>query len=69
VFTGGEAGDVYLWDLRNMDAGYLCKYKTKKDNPPDCLAIEPRFGTLLGGGAGGITCWDLKTGTSWLELP
>jgi hypothetical protein len=65
--TGGDVRNVYLWDVRNTTAGYVQEYETFPllgGEEPHCLAVEDLHGTLLSGGRGGITCWDLKTGIS-----
>lgn len=62
AFTGGDGPFVYLWDLRFIDGGPVRQYMAATDEV-GCLAREPRHGTLLGGGRGGIACWDLETGT------
>jgi WD40 repeat protein len=55
---------VYCWDLRYMDAGPVLEFEGHGGTVYS-LAIEPRHGTLLSGGADHvINCWDLETGAS-----
>lgn len=73
AFTGGpcEGGGtsvVSLWDLRFISGGPVRQYAASTDTIR-CLALEPRHGTLLGGGWRGITCWDRETGISRLVHP
>jgi WD40 repeat protein len=61
VLTGGADEMVYGWDLRYMDAGPVVGFEGHGDTVYS-LAIEPRHGTLLSGGAGhAINCWDMET--------
>lgn len=64
-FAGEDV--VYLWDLRFITRGPVRKYPSV-DGWVETLVREPRHGTLLAGGQGGITCSDFNTGITRLSL-
>lgn len=65
----GDTG-AYLWDLRYISHGPVRKYTgaTAGDGRVITLLREPRHGTLLAGGEGGIACSDFNTGIKGLSL-
>lgn len=71
VGAAGDSGHVCLWDLANLNP-VVQRFDAHANEGAysdiQCLAIEPQTGTLIGGGQGGLTFWNLHNGKSYIEL-
>ncbi|KAF8460267.1 hypothetical protein BDZ91DRAFT_739452 [Kalaharituber pfeilii] len=70
LLTGGAKGEIYVWDLNNIENPFLLGNRTSRADDLDSVDWNKKIPHILvtGGSGGFVTVWDVKTKRESLTL-
>ncbi|KAI5791674.1 hypothetical protein DFH27DRAFT_570045 [Peziza echinospora] len=70
LLTGGAKGEIYVWDLNNIESPFLLGNRASRSDDLDSVDWNKKIPHILatGGSSGFVTVWDVKTKRESLTL-